>query len=245
MDRHPGFQAPGGRAREAPQPTRRAAQARRRPGYRGAGSHGGYPALARGSVRSQPSHRVLHVPRSHRRGQDGARQDARHLPLQHGGGHGPNRHERVHGEARGVQAHRRAPGLRRLRGRWPAHGGCATQALQRRPLRRDGEGARRRLQRAAPDPGRRPRDGQPGTGGELQERHPDHDVEHRLAVRARGHGRQQRRRQGSQEGEGDGGCPRALPTGVCQPRRRVHRFRSAGLQPGTKDRRAASGARAR
>jgi len=66
---------------------------------------------------------------------------------------------RVHGEAQRGAPDRRAARLRRLRGGRPAHRGGAPPPLRRGAIRRDGEGARRRLQRAAADPGRRAGDG--------------------------------------------------------------------------------------
>ena len=51
--------------------------------------------------------------------------------------------------------------------------------LRRGALRRGGEGARGRLQRAAPGPGRRARHGLAGARHQLQERHHHHDVQPR------------------------------------------------------------------
>ena len=76
---------------------------------------------------------------------------------------------RVHGAAHGQPADRRAARLRRLRGGRPAHRGGAAQALLGRAVRRDREGAPRRLQRAAADPRRRPADRRAGPHGRLQE----------------------------------------------------------------------------
>ena len=78
----------------------------------------------------------------------------------------------------GRAARRRASRLRRLRGGRPAHRGRAPPAVQRDPARRDREGPRRRLQRAAAGDGRRPPDRRPGPHGGLQEHRPDHDLEH-------------------------------------------------------------------
>ena len=63
-------------------------------------------------------------------------------------------------------------------------GGQLTEAVRRRPysrrpVRRDREGAPRRVQRAAPDARRRPADRRPGPHGGLQEHHRHHDLEHR------------------------------------------------------------------
>ena len=94
--------------------------------------------------------RLVPVPRSHRRRQDGARQDPGRGALRHGGQHRPRRHERVHGAARRVATGRCAARLRRPRGRRPVDRSGAAQALRGRPLRRDREGAPGRVQRAAP-----------------------------------------------------------------------------------------------
>ena len=60
-------------------------------------------------------------------------------------------------------------------------GGQLTEAVRRRPysrgaVRRDREGAPRRVQRDAADPGRRPADRRPGAHGGLQEHDRDHDL---------------------------------------------------------------------
>ena len=64
-------------------------------------------------------------------------------------------------------------------------GGQLTEAVRRRPYcggpaRRDREGARRGLRRAAADPRRRPADRRPGPHGRLPQHHRDHDLEHPL-----------------------------------------------------------------
>ena len=74
------------------------------------------------------------------------------------------------------------PGYVGLRGGRPAHRGGAPPAVQRHPLRRDREGAPGRVQRAAPDPGRRPAHRQPGPGGGLPEHRHHHDQQHRQPV---------------------------------------------------------------
>ena len=70
-------------------------------------------------------------------------------------------------------------------------GGQLTEAVRRKPysrdaLRRDREGAPRRLQRAAADPRRRARHRLAGADGGLQEHGRHHDHQHRLAVPAGG-----------------------------------------------------------
>ncbi len=114
-----------------------------------------------------------------RRRQDRARQGARRAALRRRGRADPARHERVHGEAHGEPARRLAPGLRRLRGGWPAHRGGAPQALRGRALRRGREGPPGRLQRPAADPRGRPAHRRPGPHRGLQEHRADHDLEPR------------------------------------------------------------------
>ena len=103
-----------------------------------------------------PADRVVHLPRPHRRRQDRAGQDAGRGAVRHRGQHGPARHERVPGTAHRQPAGRRAARLRRLRGGRPAHRGGAPQAVLGGAVRRDREGAPRRLQHAAAGAGRRP-----------------------------------------------------------------------------------------
>ena len=67
-----------------------------------------------GLAGSQPTARVVPVPRAYRRRQDRADQGARRVPVRRSVGDGPHRHERVHGEARGRAADRRASGLCRV-----------------------------------------------------------------------------------------------------------------------------------
>ena len=109
--------------------------------------------------------------------------------------------------------------------------GQLTEAVRRKPyavllLRRDREGARRRLQHPAPDPGRRPPHRLAGPDGRLQEHDRDHDLEPRRrphpGLRAQGE-RLVRRA----EGGPDGGAPAQLPAGVHQPDRRDHRLPGA------------------
>ena len=76
---------------------------------------------------------------------------------------------RVHGEALGRPPHRRAAGLRRVRGGRIPHRGGAPAALPGDPVRRDREGAPRRVQRAAAGARRRAPDRRPGTHCRLQQ----------------------------------------------------------------------------
>ena len=115
------------------------------------------------------------------------------------------------------------PGLRRLRGGGPAHRGGAPQAVLRAPLRRDREGAPRRLQHPAPDPRRRPAHRRAGPHGRLQEHGRDHD----LATSAPTASRQHARREESFDELKDELMEllRAqLPARVHQPDRRDHRL---------------------
>ena len=97
-----------------------------------------------------------------------------------------HRHERVPGAAHRQPARRRASRLRRLRGGRPAHRGGAAQAVLGRAVRRDREGPPGRVQHAAAGARRRTAHRRPGSDGRLQEHGRDHDVEHRVAVPARG-----------------------------------------------------------
>ena len=132
--------------------------------------------------RSQSAHRLVHLPRPHRRGQDRDRAGPGRLPVRRRARHGPARHVGVHGEALGGADDRRAAGLRRLRGGRTAHRGGAPAAVQRDPLRRDREGASRRLQRPAPDSRRRAAHRQPGQGGGLPQCGHHHDQQYRQPV---------------------------------------------------------------
>ena len=90
---------------------------------------------------------------------------------------GAHRHERVPGAPRRLAAGRRAARLRRLRGGRPAHRGGASPPVQRRAARRDGEGARRRVQHPAAAARRRPAHRRAGPHGRLPQHDRDHDLE--------------------------------------------------------------------
>ena len=168
--------------REKLPPAGRAAQKGGGPGRSRARGDGGDSALARGFVRSQPPHRVVHVP-----GATGSVRRSSPKTLRALLFNTEDAMVRIdmseYMEKPRSRVSSARPRVRRLRGRRPAHRGGAPAAVLRRALRRDREGARRRVQRAAADSGRRPRHGLAGPSGELQERHPDHDQQHRLAVR--------------------------------------------------------------
>ncbi len=121
-----------------------------------------------GSRRSAATRRQLPLPRPDRRRQDRARPRARRGSVRRREPDGPLRHERVPGAAHGLSPRRRAARLRRLRGGRAAHRAGAAAAVLGAALRRDREGARRRLQHPAPDPRRRPPDRRPGANGRLQ-----------------------------------------------------------------------------
>ena len=150
---------------------------------------------------------------------------------------------RVHGEAHGVAARRFASRLRRLRRRRPAHRGRAAQAVLGRALRRDREGAPRRVQHAPPDPGGRSSHRRPGSHGRLQEHRDHHDVEPRHRRPPQGGGRVRQGRRGrhlrEDEGEGARGAEAQLPARVPEPHRRDHRLQRAHQGRGHRDRRPA------
>ena len=130
-------------------------------------------------------------------------------------------------------------GLRRLRGGRRADGGGAAPALPGAALRRDREGAFRRLQRAAAGPRRGPAHRRPGPHGGLPQHAHRHDVESRRRDDgAAGRGRGFR---GGARG-GDARRARAFPAGVHQPRRRDHPVPPAGPRGHGGDRRHPAGA---
>ena len=155
VDGHPGHAHASVRAEAAGPPGRAPGRA----GDRAAGGRARRvqrrAPLAGRAAGPEPADRLLHLPRPHRRGEDGDGPGAGGVPLRRRARHGAHRHVGVHGEARRGPADRRAPGLRRLRGGRAAHRGGAPPSLLGGPLRRDREGAPRRLQHPAADPGRR------------------------------------------------------------------------------------------
>ncbi len=97
---------------------------------------------------SEPADRLVHFSRPDRRGQDRDGPRAGGIFVRRRERHDSDRHERIHGEAHRCAAHRRAAGLRRLRGRRAVERGGAAQTLFGDSIRRDREGAQRRVQRA-------------------------------------------------------------------------------------------------
>ena len=182
LDRRAGRQDARGRAREAPPHGGGDRQARRRAARGGRGRLDGGAARPRRPAGPEPADRLVHVPRPDRRRQDRADQGARGLPVRRRDGADPHRHVGVHGEALRRPPHRRASGLRRLRGRRGADRGGAPPALPGHPVRRDREGAPRRVQRAPAGARRRPAHRRPGPHGRLPQHADRHDLEPRLRV---------------------------------------------------------------
>ena len=182
LDRRARGAAARGRAGKAAAARFHFARAGHRPGRGRAGRRRrGHPRPRRAQG-PEAAHRLVHFSRPDRRRQNRAGPRAGRIDVRQRGEHGAARHERIHGEARRLAAHRRASRLHRLRRGRPAHRGGAAQALLRRPLRRDREGARRCLQHAAANPRRRPPHRQPGPHGRFQEHDHHHDFQHRLAA---------------------------------------------------------------
>ncbi len=105
-------------------------------------------------------------------------------------------------------------GLCRLRRGRRADRGGAAPALPGDPVRRGGEGARGRLQRAAAGAGRRPADRRAGPHGGLPQHHHRADQQPRQRSAGAPAGR---RDDGAGAGPGDAGGARAFPAGVPQP----------------------------
>src|SRR5207248_427874 len=232
-DGHAGLQADRGRIAEADPNGGRAPQARDRPG---GGDHRRLqvdPPRAGRHQGSEAPDGIVHLPRPVRSREDGARPHARRVPVRRRGRDDPGRHVGVHGEALRVPARRLAARLYRLRRGRPAHRGCPPQALLGRPARRDREGAPRRLQHPAPDPGGREADRRSGPQGRLPEHDRDHDLEHRrgLDLEERRPRLLDRRRVGPLlRGHEDARHERAeegLPARAPEPDRRDHRLPQA------------------
>jgi ATP-dependent Clp protease ATP-binding subunit ClpB len=173
-----------------------------------------------------PPDRLVPVPGAHRRGQDRARPRAGRRAVRLRGQHRPPRHVRVSGAPHGQPPDGRTARLCRLRGGRPAHRAGAPEALLGRATRRDRKGSRRRVQRAAADPRRRPAHRCPGAHRRLPQHGDHHDLEHRLGLPAR---RRRARRRDHRAGprQGDGRSASALPPRVPQPHRRHRHVRAA------------------
>ena len=113
---------------------------------------------------------------------------------------------------------RRAAGLRRLRRGRPADRGRAPPAVRGDPVRRDREGAPRRLQRAAAGARRRSAHRRQGPHGRLPQHGRHHDLERRLGPDPGGLAARRRRR--AAQGQADGRAAPHLPARVPEPRRR-------------------------
>ena len=108
------------------------------------------------------------------------------------------------------------PGLRRLRRGRPAHRGRAAAPVRGPALRRDREGAPRRVQHPAAGPRRGPADRRQGPHGGLPQHRAHHDQQRGL----RRHPGDGRARRPEAEGPPDGGAAAHLPPGVPEPHRR-------------------------
>ena len=95
----------------------------------------GRPPQPRRPEGPQAADRQLHLRRPDRRRQNPARQGPGRVHVRRLRRPDPDRHVRVHGEAQRLAADRRSAGLRRLRGRGPAHREDPPPALRRRPAR--------------------------------------------------------------------------------------------------------------
>ena len=196
LDGHPGRAAARGRAREAAAARRDPPRARRRPGRGGAARRRRDHSRARRSERPAPADRLVHLPGADGRREDGARKTLAEALFDSEEAIIRLDMSRVPGAAHRLAPGRRAARLRRLRGGRSAHRGGAAPALLGRALRRDREGARGRLQHAPAGARRRPADRCAGPHGRLPQHGDHHDLEHRLAVPARGSDERRRDRRG-------------------------------------------------
>ena len=223
VDRHSRLAAARGRGREAHPHGGAAASARDRPGRCRRSGCRRSPARPLGLAGSEPTDRLVHLPRPNGRREDRARPRARGVHVRRRARDGPPRHVRVSGAAHGVAARRRAAWVCRLRRGRAAHRGCSAPSVHRRAPRRDREGARRGLRRASAAARRRAPDRRPGPHGRLPQHRDHHDLEHSLAERA----------------------ARSLSTGVPEPGGRGRRVRSAHARAARRHRRAPACAAAR
>ena len=145
-----------------------------------------------------------------------------------------HRHVGIHGEAFGRAPDRRAARLCRLRGGRRAHRSRAAAALPGGAVRRDREGASRRVQRAAAGARRRPPDRRAGPHRRLPQHADRDDLESRLRISGEPAGRPGHRC-GARSGHGGGAGE--LPSRIPQPRRRDHPVPPAQAQRDDEDRR--------
>ena len=186
--------------------------------------------------RPQPAHRLVPVPRTHGRGQDGAGQGPGRLPFRRRTRHGADRHVRVRREALRGAAGRGASGLCGLRGRRPADRGRPPPAVLGGAARRGGEGPPGGLRHPPAGARRRPPHRRPGPHRGLPQRDPGAHVQPGQPVPGGPHpGRagQAERRDGHRE--------RLLQAGVPEPAGRGGAVRSPDRGRAGPDRGAAGG----
>ena len=167
----------GGRAGQADQHGGAAARARGGPGSRGRGHRQRGSPRARGLAGSQPAHRLVHFLGADRRGEDRIGARPGRLPLRRRNPCRAHRHVGVHGKAQRLAPAGGASRLRRLRRRRPAHRGRAPAALFGGALRRNREGAQRRVQRVPATARRRAADRRSGSHGRLPQHGHHHDLQ--------------------------------------------------------------------
>ena len=172
---------------------------------------------------SRPAGGQLHLPGSDRRGQDGTGAGAGGVSVRRRARHDPHRHVGVPGEAHGGEAGGRASGLCGVRRGRAVDGGGAAQAVFGGAVRRDREGAPRRVQRDAAGAGRRAPDRRAGAHGGLPEHHRGDDQQRGQRADSGTSRRVRRRGLRRDEGGGAGGNERALPAGVPESGGRDHR----------------------
>ena len=145
----PGRPAARGRDGEADPHGGAPPPARHRPGRGGGRGRERAPPRAHRAAGPEPADRLVRLPRPDRRRQDRARPRARRVHVRRRARDGAARHVRVPGAAHRRAADRRAARLRRLRGGRPADRGGPAAPVLGDPPRRDREGARRGVRRAA------------------------------------------------------------------------------------------------
>ena len=177
LDRHPRRAHAAGREPEAAGHGARAGRAADRPDQGRRRGLRRRPPRPRRDQRPQPAHRLLPVPRPHRRRQDRAGQGPGRLPLRRRTRHGADRHVRVLGEALRGPARRRASRLRRLRGGRPAHRGRPPPPVLGAAAGRGGEGPPGGLRHPPAGARRRPPHRRPGPHRGLPQRDPGADLQ--------------------------------------------------------------------
>src|SRR5450756_2375077 len=241
VDGRPRLEDGRGRDPEAPEDGRAAEAACHRAGRGCRRRRGrGAPSPRRHEGPEAP-HRLVPVPRPDGRRQDGARARPRRVPLRRRERDGPPRHVRIPGEAHRLAHDRSASRIHRARRRRPAHGGGPAPALRGRPLRRDREGAPRRVVRPPAGARRRPSHGWEGPHRRLQERRRHHDVERRKPDHPGAFGRRREAAQDARRSRASG----PLPAGVPESDRRHRRLSPPPARRHREDRRTATSIRCR